>query len=100
MTLLIKEAERNASSIGHRLARGKHAIRALQWLTQPDLIKNAQLRLASQWGSASSGVGNSDALEYLNTETSKFIEVILEKAIRQAQQDMDSCLGSQADVEG
>jgi hypothetical protein len=50
MTLLIKDALDCASNLEWRLARGNTAIRALKWLTQDDLLKNAQLHLASQWG--------------------------------------------------
>ena len=95
MTLLIKEAQASASNLEWRLARGNTAIRALKWLTQDDLLKNAQLRLASQWGSSVAGVGNKDALDYLNGELEAVIGSILEKAVRRAQRDMDSALGSQ-----
>lgn len=95
MTLLIKEAQASASNLEWRLARGNTAIRALKWLTQDDLLKNAQLHLASQWGSSVAGVGNKDALDYLNKEVEAVIGSILEKAIRKAQQDMDNTLGNQ-----
>ena len=95
MTLLIKEAQASASNLEWRLARGNTAIRALKWLTQDDLLKNAQLHLASQWGSSVAGVGNKDALDYLNKELEAVIGPILEKAIRRAQQDMDNTLGNQ-----
>jgi hypothetical protein len=95
MTMLIKEAQASASNLKWRLARGNTAIRAMKWLTQEDLLKNAQLHLASQWGSAVAGVGNKDALDYLTKELEAVIGSILEKAIRKAQQDMDNTLGNQ-----
>ncbi|AOF95729.1 hypothetical protein [Sphingobium sp. RAC03] len=95
MTLLLKEAEAAGRNLEWRLARGNTAIRALKWLTQDDLLEHAQLRLASQWGSSVAGVGNKDALDYLNHELEAVIGSILEKAIRRAQQDMDSALGNQ-----
>lgn len=97
MTLRIDEAQASASNLEWRLARGNTAIRALKWLTQDDLLKNAQLQLASQWGSSVAGVGNKDALDYLNKELDAVIGSILAKAIRRAQQDMDNTLGNQKD---
>lgn len=98
MTLLIKEAEAAARSLEWRLARGNTAVRALKWLTQEDLLKHADLRLASQWGSAVAGVGNKDALDYLNRELEAVIGTILEKAIRHAQRDMDDNFGNRREA--
>lgn len=97
MTLIIKEAEAASRDLEWRLARGNTAIRALKWLTQDDLLENAQLRLGSQWGSSVAGAGNKDALDYLNRELEAVIGSILANAIRKAQQDMDDALGQQKD---
>jgi hypothetical protein len=97
VTLRIDEAEKSAAWLDHRVVRGTTAIRALKWLTQDDLLKNADIRLASQWGSSVAGVGNRDALDYLNRELEAVIGIIVEKAIRRAQQDMDNALGNQKD---
>lgn len=97
MTLRIDEAERKSAALDHRIARGNTAIRALKWLTQPDLLAVADLHLASKWGSGVIGVGNKDALDYLNNELREVIADVLTKAIRRAQQDMDETLGNQKD---
>lgn len=95
MTLRIDEAERKSAALDHRIARGNTAIRALKWLTQPDLLDVADLHIASKWGSTASGVGNRDALEYINKELAEVIGSIVAKAIREAQRDMDDSLGNQ-----
>lgn len=93
MTLRIDEAEKKATALRHRLSNGEAAIKAMEWLSQPELIKHARMRIISEWGSAHGG--NKHALDYINAELGKVISDILAKAKRQAQQDMDNYLGNQ-----
>ncbi|WP_397586639.1 hypothetical protein [Sphingobium fuliginis] len=95
MTLRIDEAAKRATNLQHRLWNGERALKALTWLKQPDLIKHADLRIVSQWGSSNDG--NKAALEYLNIELAKAMEKIVTDATRQAQRDMDNYLGRQAE---
>ncbi|MBH1992478.1 MAG: hypothetical protein I8H86_06285 [Sphingomonadaceae bacterium] len=93
MTLRIDEAEAKAIALRHRLWNGESAIKALSWMSQPDLVKHAKLRIVSEWGSAIDG--NKAALEYINLELARVVPDIIAKAMRQAQQDMDNALGHQ-----
>lgn len=93
MTLRIDEATKRAAELRNRLSDGEAAIKALQWLSQPDLQKLACLRVSSDWGSVHDG--NKAALQYINAELTRIAPEIIEKAKRMAQQDMDTCLGYQ-----
>ncbi|GLV21954.1 hypothetical protein TomMM35A_18070 [Sphingobium sp. TomMM35A] len=95
MTLRIDEAEKKAAELRHRLWNGESAIKAMEWLSQPELMNFARLRIVSEWGSSNNG--NKDALGYINAELAKVIEKIVENATRQAQRDMDNYLGRQAE---
>ena len=95
MTLRIDEAEKKAGTLQNRVWAGQQAIKALAWLTQPELIKHAELRIVSVWGSGNEG--NKDALRYLNAELERVMADIVYRAQAKAQQDMDHYLGSNAD---
>ena len=92
MTFRIDEAEKAATALRHRLANGEAAIKAMGWLTQPELQKHARMRITSEWGSAHDG--NKQALDYINVELARHLPDIIAKAICQAQSDMDNYLGN------
>ncbi|MBA4756252.1 MAG: hypothetical protein H2050_15610 [Sphingobium sp.] len=95
MTLRIDEAAKKALELRHRLANGEAAIKALEWLSHPDILTHAKLKITSSWGSVHDG--NKAALEYINEELARIEPDIIARAKRQAQQDMDGYLGNQMD---
>lgn len=95
MTLRIDEAAKKAMELRHRLANGEAAIKAMEWLSHPDILTHAKLQITSNWGSVHDG--NKAALKYINEELARLAPDIITKAKRQAQQDMDSYLGQQKD---
>lgn len=95
MTLRIDEAAKKALELRHRLANGEAAIKAMEWLSNPDMLTHAKLLITSSWGSVNDG--NKAALKYINDELARIAPDIIAKAKRQAQQDMDNALGNQKD---
>lgn len=90
MTLRIDEAEKAARTARFKLHEGEAAIAALKWLNE-----NASgADLAVNCLTASALPGHKDAMAYLNFEISQVMGEIIDRAKRNAQRDMDRCLGT------
>lgn len=91
MTLRIDEALQRARAARLRLREGEDAVAALRWL---DAYSGAPDQLALACRSASLFDGYEPAMAYLKIELEPVLAGLIERAKRNAQRDMDRCLGT------